>query len=112
MRAQATSTKLVKKDVPLKLEEGPMPLNTFNNKAPFKATVRSVERIVGPKATGETCHIIIETQVRSAQACIHVSLGPHNRHPTLLHHRLTAALSRAGQDPLLGGVSGRRQQGL
>ena len=22
---------------------------------------RSVERIVGPKATGETCHIIIET---------------------------------------------------
>ena len=86
-----------------------MPLNTFNNKAPFKvnfekffvrdreslrfelqffffvfarpsrshlfslplfspsfsfsqARVKSVERIVGPKATGETMHIIIETE--------------------------------------------------
>lgn len=38
-----------------------MPLNTFNNKAPFTAKVKSVQRIVGPKATGETCHIIIET---------------------------------------------------
>lgn len=35
-------------------------MNTYNNKAPFIAKVRSVERIVGPKATGETCHIIIE----------------------------------------------------
>lgn len=39
-----------------------MPLNTFNNKAPFKAKVKSVERIVGPKATGETCNIVIETE--------------------------------------------------
>lgn len=38
------------------------PLNTYNNKAPFKARVKSVERIVGPKATGETCHIIIESK--------------------------------------------------
>lgn len=37
-------------------------MNTFNNKKPFKATVKSVERIVGPKATGETCHIVIETR--------------------------------------------------
>jgi ferredoxin--NADP+ reductase len=39
-----------------------MPLNTYNNKAPFKARVKSVERIVGPKATGETCNIVIETE--------------------------------------------------
>uniref|UniRef100_A0A7R9Z5A2 Ferredoxin--NADP reductase, chloroplastic n=1 Tax=Chlamydomonas euryale TaxID=1486919 RepID=A0A7R9Z5A2_9CHLO len=61
VRAQATAAKISKAAVPLKLEEGEMPLNTYNNKAPFKARVKSVERIVGPKATGETCHIIIET---------------------------------------------------
>ena len=36
-------------------------MNTFSPKAPFKAKVVSVERIVGPKATGETCHIVIQT---------------------------------------------------
>lgn len=39
-----------------------MPLNTYSNKAPFKARIKSVERIVGPKATGETCNIVIETE--------------------------------------------------
>lgn len=61
VRAAATST-LSRQSVPLELEEGPMPLNTFNNKAPFKAKIKSVERIVGPKATGETCNIVIETE--------------------------------------------------
>ena len=46
--------------VPLELEDMPLPLNTFKNKSPFTGTVKSVERIVGPNATGETCHIIIE----------------------------------------------------
>merc|ERR1719163_664871 len=46
--------------VPLELEEMELPLNTFKNKSPFVGTVKSVERIVGPNATGETCHIIIE----------------------------------------------------
>ena len=49
-----------KAKVPLALEEGEMPLNTYKNKTPFVGKVRSVERIVGPNATGETCHIIIE----------------------------------------------------
>eukprot|EP00245_Coleochaete_scutata_P007427 TRINITY_DN22838_c0_g1_i1.p1 TRINITY_DN22838_c0_g1~~TRINITY_DN22838_c0_g1_i1.p1 ORF type:complete len:375 (-),score=92.15 TRINITY_DN22838_c0_g1_i1:373-1497(-) len=35
------------------------PLNLFR-KEPYIATVKSVERIVGPKATGETCHIVLE----------------------------------------------------
>jgi hypothetical protein len=61
VRAQAVSTKLTKSAVPLELEKGEMPLNTYNNKNPFIAKVKSVEKIVGPKATGETYHIIIET---------------------------------------------------
>ena len=36
-------------------------MNTFSKKAPFPAKIKSVERIVGPNATGETCHIVIET---------------------------------------------------
>merc|ERR1712178_417704 len=36
-------------------------MNTFNNENPFKATVLSVERIVGPNATGDTRDIIIKT---------------------------------------------------
>lgn len=43
------------------LEGSDVPVNTFNSKKPFKGKIKSVERIVGPKATGETCHIIIET---------------------------------------------------
>lgn len=61
VRAAAT-TQLARKSVPLELEEGPMPMNTFNNKAPFTGKIKSVERIVGPKATGETCNIVIETE--------------------------------------------------
>jgi len=37
-----------------------VPTNTYKNKAPFTGKVISTKRIVGPKATGETCHIIID----------------------------------------------------
>lgn len=37
-----------------------VPTNTFKIKAPFTGKVISTKRIVGPKATGETCHIIID----------------------------------------------------
>lgn len=57
----STVEQIVKKDVPLELEDVGLPMNTFKNKSPFKGKIVSVERIVGPKATGETCHIIIET---------------------------------------------------
>ncbi|KAG8458302.1 hypothetical protein KFE25_005149 [Diacronema lutheri] len=36
-----------------------IPLNTYKNKAPFTGKVVSCKRMVGPQATGETCHIII-----------------------------------------------------
>mmetsp|Transcript_12990 Transcript_12990/g.24601 ORF Transcript_12990/g.24601 Transcript_12990/m.24601 type:complete len:371 (-) Transcript_12990:74-1186(-) len=51
-----------KKSVALELEKAEKaPMNTFTPKAPFEAEIVSVERIVGPKATGETCHIVIKT---------------------------------------------------
>jgi ferredoxin--NADP+ reductase len=36
-----------------------VPVNTFKVKTPFTGKVVSTKRIVGPKATGETCHIVI-----------------------------------------------------
>jgi ferredoxin--NADP+ reductase len=36
-----------------------VPVNVYKNKEPFVGKVISTKRIVGPKATGETCHIII-----------------------------------------------------
>merc|ERR1719359_913484 len=51
-----------KADVPLELEEVACPNNTFKNKEPYVAKCVSVERIVGPEATGETTHIIIDTK--------------------------------------------------
>ncbi|CAK0785705.1 hypothetical protein CVIRNUC_008916 [Coccomyxa viridis] len=64
IRAQEVAVNLStgkKNKVPIELEKGDLPINTFNNKKPFKGKVVSVERIVGPKATGETCHIVVET---------------------------------------------------
>eukprot|EP01023_Acetabularia_acetabulum_P014533 TRINITY_DN170_c0_g1_i1.p1 TRINITY_DN170_c0_g1~~TRINITY_DN170_c0_g1_i1.p1 ORF type:complete len:416 (-),score=78.54 TRINITY_DN170_c0_g1_i1:764-2011(-) len=54
--------KIIKKEVaPLDLENIGLPMNTFNPKKPFTAKIKSVENIVGPKATGDVSHIIIET---------------------------------------------------
>ena len=41
-------------------DQSNVPLNVYKNKAPFIGKVVSTKRIVGPKATGETCHIIID----------------------------------------------------
>ncbi|KAL2341544.1 hypothetical protein Fmac_009484 [Flemingia macrophylla] len=46
---------------PLELEDAKEPpLNLYKPKEPYTATIVSVERLVGPKAPGETCHIVIE----------------------------------------------------
>ncbi|OMO73845.1 Oxidoreductase FAD/NAD(P)-binding protein [Corchorus olitorius] len=46
---------------PLELEDAKEPpLNIFKPKEPYTATIVSVERLVGPKAPGETCHIVID----------------------------------------------------
>ena len=62
VRAQVAVEQGERAKVATGLEGSDLPMNTFNNKKPFKGKVKSVERIVGPKATGETCHIIIETE--------------------------------------------------
>ncbi|KAK1591432.1 hypothetical protein Q3G72_007713 [Acer saccharum] len=36
------------------------PLNLYKPKEQYTATIVSVERVVGPKAPGETCHIVID----------------------------------------------------
>lgn len=46
---------------PLNLEDAKEPpLNLYKPKEPYTATIVSVERLVGPKAPGETCHIVID----------------------------------------------------
>jgi len=63
VKAPAFSTLSAKQDF---LEAEPyfdqstVPVNTFKNKSPFTGKVVSTKRIVGPEATGETCHIIID----------------------------------------------------
>eukprot|EP00854_Cymbomonas_tetramitiformis_P017586 gene17586-20939_t len=63
----STSAKLetATSQLPLEMEELPLAVNTWKNKNPLPCKVRSVERIVGPKATGETCHIVIETDKKA-----------------------------------------------
>jgi ferredoxin--NADP+ reductase len=41
-------------------DQSTVPVNVYKNKAPFTGKVVSSKRIVGPKATGETCHIVID----------------------------------------------------
>lgn len=41
-------------------DQSTVPVNVYKNKSPFTGRVVSTKRIVGPKATGETCHIIID----------------------------------------------------
>jgi ferredoxin--NADP+ reductase len=41
-------------------DQSTVPVNVYKNKAPFTGKIFSTKRIVGPKATGETCHIIID----------------------------------------------------
>jgi ferredoxin--NADP+ reductase len=40
-------------------DQSNVPVNVYKNKAPFVGKVVSTKRIVGPQATGETCHIVI-----------------------------------------------------
>eukprot|EP01018_Ginkgo_biloba_P040219 Gb_24740 [translate_table: standard] len=61
MSVQQVSTESKVAVAPLDLEDakGP-PLNLYRPKEPYTATIVSVESIVGPKAPGETCHIVID----------------------------------------------------
>jgi ferredoxin--NADP+ reductase len=41
-------------------DQSTVPVNVYKNKAPFTGKVVSTKRIVGPKATGETCHVVVD----------------------------------------------------
>lgn len=56
---QASSAKVSVSPINLEDAKEP-PLNLYKPKQPYTATIVSVERIVGPKAPGETCHIVID----------------------------------------------------
>ncbi|GMH31044.1 hypothetical protein Nepgr_032887 [Nepenthes gracilis] len=56
---QATSPKVVVSPLELENANEP-PLHLYKNKEPYAGTIVSVERLVGPKAPGETCHIVID----------------------------------------------------
>lgn len=46
---------------PIGLEEAnEPPINLYKPKEPYTATIVSVDRIVGSKAPGESCHIVID----------------------------------------------------
>ncbi|XP_037477101.1 ferredoxin--NADP reductase, embryo isozyme, chloroplastic-like [Triticum dicoccoides] len=58
---QASKSKCKVAIKPLELENTKEPpLNLYKPKGPYTASIVSVERIVGPKAPGETCHIVID----------------------------------------------------
>lgn len=56
---QASVPKVAVSPLELENDNGP-PLNLYKPKEPYTATIVSVERIVSPKAPGETCHIVID----------------------------------------------------
>jgi ferredoxin--NADP+ reductase len=56
---QASQSKVAVKPVELENAKEP-PLNLYKPKEPYTATIVSVERLVGPEAPGETCHIVID----------------------------------------------------
>jgi ferredoxin--NADP+ reductase len=56
---QASKSKIAIKPLELENAKEP-PLNLYKPKGPYTASIVSVERIVGPKAPGETCHVVID----------------------------------------------------
>ncbi|XP_031503470.1 ferredoxin--NADP reductase, root isozyme, chloroplastic-like [Nymphaea colorata] len=59
MSVQQAGTKVLVSPLELENAKEP-PLNIYRHKEPYIATIVSVEKLVGPKAPGETCHIVID----------------------------------------------------
>merc|ERR1712176_1186983 len=51
-------------------DQATVPANTWKNKSPYTAKVVSCKRIVGPEATGETCHIIFDHKGQMSSLCV------------------------------------------
>ncbi|KAF3791303.1 Ferredoxin--NADP reductase root isozyme [Nymphaea thermarum] len=59
MSVQQAGTKVLVSPLELENAKEP-PLNIYRPKEPYTATIVAVEKLVGPKAPGETCHIVID----------------------------------------------------
>merc|ERR1719161_2357263 len=80
-----------------------MPNNTYKPKEPFTSKVVSCKRIVGPQATGETCHIIMNHEGKmpywegQSYGVIPPGLNPKNGKPNSVR-LYSIASSRYGDD--------------
>merc|ERR1719197_1016534 len=80
-----------------------IPLNTYKNKEPFTGKIVSCKRIVGPQATGETCHIIMNHEGKmpywegQSYGVIAPGLNPKNGKPNSVR-LYSIASSRYGDD--------------
>jgi len=84
-------------------DQSGVPVNTYKNKAPFTGKVISVKRIVGPAATGETCHIIMDHEGKmpywegQSYGVIPPGTNPKNGKPNTVR-LYSIASSRYGDD--------------
>eukprot|EP00325_Prymnesiales_sp_UTEX-LB-985_P019901 CAMPEP_0174760628 /NCGR_PEP_ID=MMETSP1094-20130205/108858_1 /TAXON_ID=156173 /ORGANISM="Chrysochromulina brevifilum, Strain UTEX LB 985" /LENGTH=507 /DNA_ID=CAMNT_0015966569 /DNA_START=90 /DNA_END=1615 /DNA_ORIENTATION=- len=84
-------------------DQSNVPVNTYKNKSPFTAKVISTKRIVGPKATGETCHIIMDHEGKmpywegQSYGVIPPGTNPKNGKPNTVR-LYSIASSRYGDD--------------
>merc|ERR1719324_604265 len=80
-----------------------MPNNTYKPKEPFTGKIVSCKRIVGPQATGETCHIIMNHEGKmpywegQSYGVIPPGLNPKNGKPNSVR-LYSIASSRYGDD--------------
>merc|ERR1719313_973439 len=101
--APATATKQDFLEADPYWDQSTVPVNTYKNKAPFIAKVVSVKRIVGPKATGETCDIVMDHEGKmpywegQSYGVIPPGLNPKNGKPNSVR-LYSIASSRYGDD--------------
>merc|ERR1719393_558135 len=84
-------------------DQSGMPNNTYKPKEPFTGKIVSCKRIVGPKATGETCHIIMNHEGKmpywegQSYGVIAPGVSPKNGKPNSVR-LYSIASSRYGDD--------------
>jgi ferredoxin--NADP+ reductase len=84
-------------------DQSNIPNNTYKNKEPFTGKVVSCKRVVGPKATGETCHIIMNHDGKmpywegQSYGVIPPGINPKNGRPNTVR-LYSIASSRYGDD--------------
>jgi ferredoxin--NADP+ reductase len=84
-------------------DQSSIPNNTYKPKEPFTGKIISCKRIVGPQATGETCHIIMEHEGKmpywegQSYGVVPPGINPKNGKPNSVR-LYSIASSRYGDD--------------